>query len=163
MRFGWPRLKKEISEFSCSAAPPAWLPAKVFGPNKPPTCALDPPRSWSPNPGLVPGAETLLVTVVGPRVVNTLLPDSQTPGPLLLLMSTGPAQATSATSEFPVIFMPPPALWLKAPLTPMVTSDIPLTRRPTPALPLLAQTFSTILLLFETEMPSPAGLVTLRP
>src|SRR6266403_5550596 len=107
MRFGWPRLKKDISEFSWRKAPPAWLPAIVFGPNKLPTCALAPPRSWSPYPGFVPTPETLFVMVVGPSVENTLFVDSQTPGPLLLLMSTGAAKATSATSEWPLILIPP--------------------------------------------------------
>src|SRR5467141_2394625 len=163
MRFGCPRLKKDISEFSWTEAPPAWLPAIVFGPNKLPICALAPPRSWSPYPGFVPTPETLFVIVVGPRVVNTLLPDSQTPGPLLLLTSTDPAQATSPTSELLLIFIPPLPLWLKVPLAPIVTSDIPPTRKPTPAFPLLEQTFSEIPLLLETPMPSPTVLVTLSP
>ncbi len=101
--------------------------------------------------------------VVGPNVENTLLVDSQTPGPLLLLMSTGPAKATSATSEWPLIFIPPLPLWSKAPLAPTVTSDIPFTLKPIPAFPLLEQTFSEIPLLLETETPFPAVLVTLSP
>src|SRR6266478_2849939 len=164
MKFAGPRLKKEISEFSWRKAPPAWLPATVFGPNKLPTCALAPPRISIPYPGFVPGGpETLFVMFVGPRVVNTLLPDSQTPGPVLLLMSTDPAKATSETSEMLLILIPPPPLWSKVPLAPMITSDIPPTRRPTPPFPLLVQAFSEIFLLSETEIPSPPGLVTLSP
>lgn len=115
-----------------------------------------------PNPELEPVPNTLFAIVVRPKV-EELACEAHTPGPPLLLMSTGPAQASTLTNELSPIRIPPLTLLSKAPLAPTVTSDIPPAFKPTPAFPLLAQTSSAILLLLKTEMPSPAGLVTLSP
>src|SRR5215470_532637 len=152
-------LQKEISAFSCNEAPPFWFSEIRFGPNNPPICARAPPRKSMPNPWLKNPPNVLFVIVVGPRLEKSPC-EANTPGPTLLLMSTGPAQATRATMELPVMFIPPLALWLYVPLAPMVTSDSPPTFKPLPEFPLLEQTLSEIPRLLETEMPSPAGLVT---
>src|SRR5712671_1834342 len=99
--------QKEISEFSCRNAPPAWFPVIVLGPVSAPTCALAPPRSSIPYPGFEPGPDVLFVMLVWPRVLK-LACELQTPGPPLPLISTvRPFHVKIETLEFPPIIIPP--------------------------------------------------------
>src|SRR5882762_151483 len=155
-------LQKEISAVSCRDAPPPGFPEITLGPKSAPICACAPPLKSMPYPGLNTPVDTLFVMFVEP-MVEKLPCEAKTPDPPLLLMFTGPAQAATPTNELPPIFMPPPALWSNAPLAPIATSDIPPTRKPTPAFPLLEQVLSETPLLLETEIPSPPAFVTLSP
>src|SRR5437879_3203762 len=105
MLFAKPPFQNEISAFSCSHAPPCWLPVMKLGPKPLPNCARAPPRKSIPKPEFDPGPNVLPAMVVRPYVLKFPWLDHR-PEPPLLLMSRVPPDAYAVTTEFSKIPIP---------------------------------------------------------